>query len=145
MHNPLLQVKGVGPATAEHLAAAGITTIEALAAVTVEQLAGFPGFGDLRARQVIAHAEALLADTAEVTSDDGADPEAPAQPSGSRQPPDLEDSNEVQKGKGGKKANKEKKKKKEKLKEKRSKKEKGESAKVKKACRKKKQAKKKKK
>ncbi|MEE4111820.1 MAG: helix-hairpin-helix domain-containing protein [Desulfobacteraceae bacterium] len=52
----ILQVKGVGPATAERLAAAGFNSADALAAATPQQLASVPGFGESRARQVIAHA-----------------------------------------------------------------------------------------
>lgn len=56
MPTPILGVKGIGPATAQRLAAAGITTLEALAAARTEQLADLPGFGAIRAKQIIAEA-----------------------------------------------------------------------------------------
>jgi NAD-dependent DNA ligase len=56
MTTPILDVKGIGPATAERLSAAGITTAEALAATTVRELADIPGFGAIRAKQIIAQA-----------------------------------------------------------------------------------------
>jgi hypothetical protein len=73
MPTALLHVKGIGPATADTLTDAGITTVDQLAALTPEQLADVPGFGEARARQVIAHARQLSAAEAE----EGADADAP--------------------------------------------------------------------
>ena len=147
MHNPLLQVKGVGPAPAEHLAAAGITTIEALAAATVEQLTGFPGFGQWRARQVIAQAQALLADAADGATNDAAAFPAVPETAAKTRPPELEDSKQANKEKQPNKEKKAKKEKrdKKKSKKKKSEKTKGKTATVKKEGGKKKKAKKKKK
>ncbi len=58
----LTLVKGIGPATAEKLATAGLTTAEDLAATTPEQLGAVPGFGEFRAKQVIAHARQLASE-----------------------------------------------------------------------------------
>ena len=60
MPTSLNLVKGIGPATAVKLAAAGVTTAEDLAAATTEQLAAVPGFGEFRAKQVIANARQLV-------------------------------------------------------------------------------------
>jgi transcription termination factor NusA len=60
MSTPLTNVKGIGPATANALADAGITTAEKLAATSVEKLTAVPGFGELRAKVVIAQAQALV-------------------------------------------------------------------------------------
>jgi hypothetical protein len=56
MPTSLLQVKGIGPATAERLKAAGFTTAEQLAVATVRELTDIPGFGAFRAKQVLASA-----------------------------------------------------------------------------------------
>jgi hypothetical protein len=61
MPTPLNLVKGIGPATAEKLAAAGLNTAEDVAAATPEQLAVVPGFAESRSKQVIAHARQLVA------------------------------------------------------------------------------------
>lgn len=58
----LTLVKGIGPATAEKLATAGLATAEDLAATTPEQLGALPGFGEFRAKQVIAHARQLASE-----------------------------------------------------------------------------------
>jgi len=60
MPTSLNLVKGIGPATAEKLAAADLKTAEDLATTTPEQLANVPGFGKLRAKQVIANARQLV-------------------------------------------------------------------------------------
>jgi hypothetical protein len=60
MSTPLTLVKGIGPATAEKLATAGINNAEDLAATTREQLAGIPGFGPARADQILANASQLI-------------------------------------------------------------------------------------
>ena len=64
MPTSLNLVKGIGPATAGKLAAAGLNTAEDIAAATPEQLAEVPGFGKFRAKQVIAHARQLVAPAA---------------------------------------------------------------------------------
>ena len=62
MPTSLTLVKGIGPVTAEKLAAAGLATVEDLAATTPEQLGAVPGFGEFRAKQVIAHARQLASE-----------------------------------------------------------------------------------
>lgn len=62
MPTSLIPVKGIGPATAEKLATAGLANVEDLAATTSEQLGAVPGFGEFRAKQVIAHARQLASE-----------------------------------------------------------------------------------
>ena len=64
MPTSVLQVKGIGPATAEKLAAAGFTSAEDIADASYEQLTAVPGFAESRARQIIANARLRLADVA---------------------------------------------------------------------------------
>lgn len=135
----ILEVKGVGPSTAEHLSAAGINTVEALAALTVKQLVGFPRFGEFRARQVIEHAKELLAQATLELADDKpavAVENPPAEKAGKKK--------KTSKKKEGKKSKKSKKDKDKKVKKGKLKKEKGKKAKTKKASGKKKAKKKKK-
>ncbi len=72
MPTSLLQVKGIGKATAEKLARAGIPTAEDLASMSPEQLAALPGFRAFTAKQIIANARELLTEASE--------PSATAQP-----------------------------------------------------------------
>ena len=60
MPTSLTRVKGIGPASAEKLTSAGIPTAEALAAATPEQLAAVPGFGPLRAGQILENARLAI-------------------------------------------------------------------------------------
>ncbi|WP_419661761.1 uncharacterized protein Dvar_21940 [Desulfosarcina variabilis str. Montpellier] len=60
MPTPLTRVKGIGPASAEKLTSAGIPTAEALAAATPEQVAAVPGFGPLRAGQILENARLAI-------------------------------------------------------------------------------------
>lgn len=67
MSTSLLQVRGIGPATAAILTENGITTAEELAKQTVRQVASIKTFSEVRAQQVIEDANALLtAETAPV-------------------------------------------------------------------------------
>jgi NAD-dependent DNA ligase len=60
MSASLTDVKGIGPTSAQKLTANGITTAEALAAASPEQLAAVPGFGPLRAVKIIEDARQLF-------------------------------------------------------------------------------------
>lgn len=62
MSRSILEVKGIGPAAAALLAENGMTSVEELAAKTPLQVAAVKGFREIRAAQVIAHAQALLAE-----------------------------------------------------------------------------------
>lgn len=62
MSRSILEVKGIGPATAVLLTENGITTAEELAAKSPLQVAAIKGFSEIRATQVIANARALLTD-----------------------------------------------------------------------------------
>ncbi len=57
----LTRVKDIGPVAAEALAKHGISSAEALAALSPAQLGKVPGFGPLRSERVIAAAKSLLA------------------------------------------------------------------------------------
>jgi outer membrane biosynthesis protein TonB len=94
---PILFVNGVGPATAEKLAAAGFTAAEDLAVATPEQLAALDGFATARAQQVIADAISLVGETAPVVPDDQRPPTTAA-PVNSKKPK----SDKVKKKKGKK-------------------------------------------
>jgi len=61
MSRSILEVSGIGPAAAAILAENGISSAEELAAKTPLQLAMIKGFTEIRATQVIANAQALLA------------------------------------------------------------------------------------
>jgi|GEM_PF-4664844 len=61
MTTPILNVRGIGPATAALLAENGITSAEQLAAQKVGSLAAVKGFSEARSRRVIADAQALFA------------------------------------------------------------------------------------
>jgi transcription termination factor NusA len=63
MSRSILEVKGIGPATAVLLAENGITTAEELAAKSPLQVAAVKGFSEARATQVIANARALLTES----------------------------------------------------------------------------------
>ncbi|MFH1984334.1 MAG: helix-hairpin-helix domain-containing protein [Pseudomonadota bacterium] len=71
----ILMVKGIGPAAAEKLTAAGFATAEDLAVTTDEKLSAVEGFGASRARQVIAHALQLVAGSAPAVGDGDIVPE----------------------------------------------------------------------
>eukprot|EP01155_Anaeramoeba_flamelloides_P020351 Anaeramoba_flamelloidesa579325_12.p1 GENE.a579325_12~~a579325_12.p1 ORF type:complete len:129 (-),score=32.76 a579325_12:371-757(-) len=61
MNTPILNVRGIGPATAALLAENGITSAEELAAQKVGSLAAVKGFSETRSRRVIADAQTLFA------------------------------------------------------------------------------------
>jgi len=61
MNTPILNVRGIGPATADLLIENGITSAEQLAAQKVGTLAAVKGFCEARAQKVIADAQALFA------------------------------------------------------------------------------------
>jgi len=60
MTQSILDVRGIGPATQVTLAKNGFKTIHDLASTTVEILVLIPGFNELKAAQVIAHARELV-------------------------------------------------------------------------------------
>lgn len=59
MTRSILDVKGIGPATAKVLAEHGFQSAQQLARTEVAQLAAVPGFSETRAAQVIAAAKSL--------------------------------------------------------------------------------------
>lgn len=60
----LQQLPGVGPAIHERLAGAGVTTLEQLAAMTVEQLTAIKGIGEKTAQKLLEAAQAALSQAA---------------------------------------------------------------------------------
>ena len=56
----ILEVKGIGPATAETLAGHGFKTARELARAKVDQLTALSGFSETRAAQVILEAQKLI-------------------------------------------------------------------------------------
>lgn len=138
MPTSLNLVKGIGPATAEKLADAGVASAEDLAASTPDQLAAVPGFGESRAKQVIAHARQLVtaASPAAVVGID-------AKPTAGKKGADKSKTGKASKKSESKKKVEKKKGKKDKLKKNKSKVEKGKKEKSKKVGEKKKARKKK--
>jgi outer membrane biosynthesis protein TonB len=61
MELEVVAVKYVGPATVRQLAAHGITTVEQLAAMSVEALIALPGIGENTAPLILASAQEALA------------------------------------------------------------------------------------
>ena len=61
MKAQLTDVRGIGPSMAQALEAQGIRTVAALAKAKVDKVTAAPGFGEIRAAEVIAAAAALLA------------------------------------------------------------------------------------
>jgi transcription termination factor NusA len=61
MEQDLSNVKYVGPATINRLAEHGISSVEQLAAMSVEALAAIPGIGESTAPLIIASAQEILA------------------------------------------------------------------------------------
>lgn len=60
MSTSLLDVRGIGQATAKILAGQGITSAEDLAAAEIARIVSIQGFNELRAAQVIRDAKALF-------------------------------------------------------------------------------------
>ncbi|QQZ30448.1 helix-hairpin-helix domain-containing protein [Thiothrix subterranea] len=61
MELEVVAIKYVGPATVKRLAEHGITTVEQLAAMSVEALTALPGIGENTAPLIIANAQDVLA------------------------------------------------------------------------------------
>ena len=61
MAKAIVDVKGIGPASAALLIERGIRTVEDMAAATIAQLTAVQGFSDIRAARVIEEAKTLLA------------------------------------------------------------------------------------
>lgn len=57
---PITQVKGIGPAMASMLARNGYDSAESIASSTIEALSNLPGFGEFRAKQVMASAASVV-------------------------------------------------------------------------------------
>jgi NAD-dependent DNA ligase len=133
MATSVLQVKGIGPAAEKILAKAGITTAENLAAATPEALSAIPGFGESRARQVIANAKQAVAggdkDVPIAVSTDAA---AVVKPKKVKKPKKKTKTDKKNKKKAGKKKSSKDKPKKAKAKKEKPKKVKGKKAKKKK-------------
>ncbi len=60
MKTPITDIPGIGPATAEALAAGGFVSAEAIANSDVASLSSVPGFGPVRSERTIAAAKAIL-------------------------------------------------------------------------------------
>lgn len=97
----LTKIPGIGPAAARILAENGFSTVAAVARATDKDLAQVPGFGAVRAAEVINRALSLLA--AGDALEAGATPET-----------DKKSKDKKKKGKKGKKKGKKRKKKKKK-------------------------------
>ena len=61
MKPAIIDIPGVGPATAETLREHRISSLARLAGATVEKISAIPGFSEARAEQVITAAADLLA------------------------------------------------------------------------------------
>ena len=61
MSTSLTHVRGVGPRTAARLKKAGFESAEDLAISKIGDLAAVPGFGEIRARETIKSARAVVA------------------------------------------------------------------------------------
>ena len=59
----LTKIPGIGPATAQNLATAGFSTVDAVAQARAADLAQVNGFGQVRAAVVIGAAQAMLTAT----------------------------------------------------------------------------------
>lgn len=81
MEQDLSAVKYVGPASARRLAAHGVTTVEQLAAMSVDELAAIPGIGANTAPLIIASAQEITNSAQEPLEQpqlSGGESEAPA-------------------------------------------------------------------
>ncbi len=74
----LENLPGVGPSTHERLKAAGITTVQQLAALTMEQLCAIKGIGEKTAQKILDAAQAAMTPVAAASTDAAAS--APAEP-----------------------------------------------------------------
>ncbi len=99
----LSDVKGVGEATAAILAKAGIDSVEALAAASIEDIASVPGFGPGRSAAVRA-AAAVLLETPPAVPEPAAVEEPPAEtaPASGKNKGKKKDKGKKDKGKKGK-------------------------------------------
>lgn len=61
MKPQLTDIQGIGPTTAKALEAQGLRTVAALAKASTDKVVAAPGFGEIRAAEVIGAAAALLA------------------------------------------------------------------------------------
>lgn len=78
----LTDVTGIGPAAAKNLEAGGIVDARALAKASEDKISEIPGFGPVRAAQVIAAAKALLT----MDQSPAPAPKAPASPKDEAKP-----------------------------------------------------------
>lgn len=111
MATSLLEVKGIGPATADTLAEHGIKSAEELAATKLGSVMAIPGFSEIRAGRVIAAAQEALRTAAETGSPALAKKKAAAKPAKKKpaQKEKKEKTKKAEKSKKDKKAKKEKK------------------------------------
>lgn len=72
MKTALVEVRGIGPATAQLLAVAGIESAEDLADRPVKEVVLVQGFSDIRAAQVVAAARALVTEAQRSAAEAGA-------------------------------------------------------------------------
>ena len=105
-------IKGVGPATERALAEGGFTSIEMLAAASIENVVAVPGFGKVRAALLIAEARALLSASgdAEPVEDQASGSQEPEKPTEAGKPKKGKNDKKKKKSKKGKKKGKSKKK-----------------------------------
>jgi len=107
----IVDIKGIGPASARSIAESGFDTVEKIAAATPAELATAPGIGEARAAKLIAAAQALLEGSSEPAAEAQATPET-----GGEGKPAKEKSDKKGKKPPKKKSEKKKKKKKKKKK-----------------------------
>jgi len=86
----LRRLQGVGPMMEERLSAAGITTVEQLAALTVEQLTAIKGVGEKTAQKLLESAQQALASASEAAASPSTQEPPAAEPMPSEEPPAQE-------------------------------------------------------
>jgi predicted RecB family nuclease len=122
MSIPLTEIKGIGASTARDLQSQGITSVEDMAAASIEQITAAKGFGGMRASQVKEAAMAILRERGQ-SSSSSARVDLPAKspeptPDAAEIPSEAQEKKKKDKPKKGKKEKKKKKGKKEKKAEK---------------------------
>jgi transcription termination factor NusA len=98
----LLEVSGIGPASAKHLAEHGIHSAEDLAGAKLRTLIAIPGFSQIRAKQVIAAAK----DLTKISATDAGEKPSKAKPEGKQKSVKQEPGKKEKKKKGKKKKEK---------------------------------------
>jgi len=112
MKPAIIDIPGIGPATADALAEHRIRGVASLARASVEKIATIPGFSEARAAKVIAAAAELLAESGVTRSATGKagkpGKQAKAGGKGKKDKKDKKDKNKKGKGKKDKKDKKKK-------------------------------------